>query len=451
MTLQDASARAPNHQASLPLARGQCLVMIDVLRGFALLGILLTNINHFASPEAMHDMPIGAMKPALVGWHERLDMVIIVFKWIFIEGKMRSLFAALFGAGCVMLTSRIEAGSGPGRAAGIYYRRNLWLLIFGLIHGIFIWTGDILFTYSICGLLFLYPFRHLAARKLIISGLVIWFVLGTAGVVLGTNMPAVLRADRVLADARNDAQMHRVLSNEQRLAIGKAERRWINLANSANEHVDQSHAPYLEHVENNLHSIINPWLLYGILDVLGVMLIGMGLIKNGFFAGLVRTRTYALIAVIGYAIAMPLVLIGFVHFRAADYSMASFLLWFGLPYAFTAAAAMLANASLLLVIIKKGWLQPVTRALGAVGRTAFSNYIGTSLICQWLFVWGPYHLYGELEFYQQLYVVAGVWAVNMVASRIWLRYFAFGPLEWIWRSLTYWQVQPLRIRQSNVA
>jgi uncharacterized protein len=85
-------------------------------------------------------------------------------------------------------------------------------------------------------------------------------------------------------------------------------------------------------------------------------------------------------------------------------------------------------------------------ALGAVGRTAFSNYIATSLLCQFVFTWGPWHLYGTLDYYQQIYVVAGVWTLNIVVSTLWLRSFAYGPLEWMWRSLTYWQVQPFRLK-----
>ena len=80
--------------------------------------------------------------------------------------------------------------------------------------------------------------------------------------------------------------------------------------------------------------------------------------------------------------------------------------------------------------------------LQAVGRTAFSNYILTSLACQFYFVWGPWKEYGRLEYYQELYVVGIIWLLNLTLSTWWLRYFAYGPLEWAWRSLTYWKRQP---------
>ncbi len=82
---------------------------------------------------------------------------------------------------------------------------------------------------------------------------------------------------------------------------------------------------------------------------------------------------------------------------------------------------------MLLLIVRNGWLTPLTRNLANVGRTAFSNYILTSLICQMLFVWGPWKLYGTLEYYQQLYVVGGVWIVNFIASALWLRVLRLRP------------------------
>jgi uncharacterized protein len=92
---------------------------------------------------------------------------------------------------------------------------------------------------------------------------------------------------------------------------------------------------------------------------------------------------------------------------------------------------------------------PLQQALAAVGRTALSNYLFTSVVCQFLFKWGPWKLYGALEYYQQVYVVACVWAVNIAASVLWLRLFSFGPLEWLWRSLTYWKLQPLSVERNR--
>jgi uncharacterized protein len=116
-----------------------------------------------------------------------------------------------------------------------------------------------------------------------------------------------------------------------------------------------------------------------------------------------------------------------------------------IPYTTELCAGALANTSLLLLLIRRDRMKTVFRPLAAVGRTAFSNYILTSIICQTVFSWGPWKLFGRLEFYQWYLVVAGVWTFNLVFSSLWLHFFAFGPLEWLWRSLTYWKRQPLRI------
>ena len=119
-----------------------------------------------------------------------------------------------------------------------------------------------------------------------------------------------------------------------------------------------------------------------------------------------------------------------------------------LPYEVTGLGGMIANASVLMLIVRFGLLKPITNALAAVGRTAFSNYIMTSLICQFYFDWGPWKAYGTLEYYQELYVVAAIWILNVAFSVIWLGFFQFGPLEWLWRSLSYWNKQQLRLRHS---
>ncbi len=122
-----------------PVARGERLVALDVLRGVALLGILTVNVEDFAGPESLHDVPMGLARVAFVGWHAHLDLAILTLKWLFVEGEMRAMFAMLFGAGAVLLTERIERRGQPARAADIFLRRNMWLALFGLIHGTLIW------------------------------------------------------------------------------------------------------------------------------------------------------------------------------------------------------------------------------------------------------------------------------------------------------------------------
>jgi uncharacterized protein len=112
-------------------------------------------------------------------------------------------------------------------------------------------------------------------------------------------------------------------------------------------------------------------------------------------------------------------------------------------------AGTLANASILLLLVRSGRLRSFVGHVASVGRTAFSNYILTTVLCQFLFAWGPWKLYGKLEYYQWHIVVAAIWALNLIASSLWLRVFAFGPLEWLWRSLTYWKLQPMLLAKNS--
>jgi len=117
--------------------------------------------------------------------------------------------------------------------------------------------------------------------------------------------------------------------------------------------------------------------------------------------------------------------------------------WLFLTYDLGRVSGMLAIAGLGLFCVKKSLFPRFLGLLAAVGQMALSNYLLTSLLCNILFFWGPWKLYGLPEYYQLYYIVAGVWVVNLLWSALWLRRFQFGPAEWLWRSLTYWKIQPL--------
>ncbi len=432
-----------------PVTRGERLVALDVLRGFALLGILAVNVENFAGPESLHDVPMGLARAAFTGWHAHLDLAILTLKWLFVEGKMRGMFAMLFGAGTVLLTERIERRGRPARAADIFLRRNMWLVLFGLIHGTLIWAGDILFGYGMIGLLFLFPLRHVAPRRLVGFGMAIWLVGGTLGLANFEHAAAVVQDGNQLLAARRVEQAGQVPTSQQRAVLAAASERQRMEPAATAQAVQEGRQGYLASIPGRTAGYL---ALYASVftsgfftEVLGAMMAGMGLYKLGFLSGRRSTRTYLITAIAGYAISMPIVLAGIWHASRLGFTTAAVLEWMDLPYFTETIPATLANASVLLLLIRVGRLRPVLDRLGAVGRTAFSNYILTSLICQFVFAWGPWKLYGKLEYYQYLYVVAAIWALNLIASSFWLRAFAFGPLEWMWRSLTYWKRQTFQL------
>jgi uncharacterized protein len=448
-SINASQARADPGDDITPVSLGQRITALDVLRGFALLGILMMNIEDFSGPEGVHDIPVKTGHPAFVGWHAQLDYALLAFKWLFFEGKMRTLFAMLFGAGIVLLTERFERRGTAGLAADIFSRRNMWLLLFGMLHGTLIWGGDILALYAIDALLFMFPFRHVEPRRLMVLGLALGIAGGMFGMARFFDIPGQLTQEQLRSEGQAALDTHHAPSPAQRDALDAAAKESKKSAHELEESLRTARLPYLQSIGPRTEGFLDALgkvLFSGItLEFGGSMLLGMGLYKIGFFSARLSPRTYVLTATIGYAISAPIVLGGIVLLARHDFSKAAALRWMILPYHVEVFPAAIANTAVVLLLVNEGWLKPVQRALANVGRTAFSNYIGTSLLCQFVFDWGPWKLYGQLEYYQQALAVVTVWTVNLVASALWLRYFAYGPLEWAWRSLTYWRRQPLRL------
>ena len=446
--------RISNEEEAGPLAAPvtavERLPSLDVLRGFALLGILVLNIQDFASPTGiLHDIPLDVV--SRVGTHHTFDVAIMTIQWLFFEGKMRALFSVLFGAGSVLLLERIERRQGEGMAADIFHRRNMWLLLFGLIHGALIWAGDILLIYSLLALLTLYPLRHVAGKYLICTGLVVSLAGGTLGISNAMGLGPALKHAALQESARTAQLQKQKLTTDQASAVEEASATRKEELARLPKAVADGRRSYLQSEPDNASGdagfVALLFTTGWIFEVAGLLIAGMGLYKTGFLSGSLSYKTYWTVVAAGYAISIPTVLIGLHHSRLFGFSDAMTTVWMFLPYGVEQVACMLANASLILLLVKGGALLSVQRALAAVGRTAFTNYIMTSVACQFLFKWGPWKLYGALEFYQDVYVVMGIWTLNVLFSSLWLRFFVFGPLEWLWRSLTYWKRQPwLRIR-----
>lgn len=436
-----------------PVKRKDRISSIDVLRGFALLGILMVNIEDFGGPESLHDIPVGTAKAVFIGPHAHLNLVIFFLKWIFIEGKMRGLFSMLFGAGVVLLTDRIGRRNSSDNAADIFLRRSMWLVALGFLHGTFLWTGDILFAYGFNALFFLYPCRKLKAKTLFIAGTLVWVGLATPGLMrvygsfddigLAWRMSAI-SAEQVAGKALTPEE--KKVQQQWQAAVVK------NTPPSAKDvqaDVIEGRQGYLGFLQNKgakfLEHVGRYESLFGFTETLGPMLIGMALFKCGFLTAELSLGTYLWTAIAGFLIATPLYIVGLSKAYLSNFNFLTLDKWVYSTYYITGEAGTIAIAATLLFIIKSGAARPLLRPFAAVGQTALSNYLLTSFLCQMVFVFGPWKLYGQLEYYQLLYVVFGVWAVNLIVSPLWLREFEFGPCEWLWRSLTYWKLQPMRL------
>jgi uncharacterized protein len=441
-------------RATVPTKRAERISSLDVLRGFSLLGILVVNIENFGGPESLHDIPVGTAKAAFLGPHAHLNLVILFLKWIFIEGKMRGLFAMLFGAGAVLLTNRIERRSSADNAADIFLRRNMWLVALGFLHGAFLWTGDILFVYGFNALFFLYPCRKLKAKTLLIAGTIIWIGLATPGYLRLMGAFDNIKLARQMSAISAEQATGKALTPEEK----KIQQQWDKTAaqNAAPSPKDvdadivEGRQGYWGFLQNKGATFLQNTGQYesafGFTETLGPMLIGMALFKCGFLTAELPLGTYLWTAIAGFLISTPLYIIGLWKAYLSNFYFLVVDKWVYSTYYITQEAGAIAIAAALLFIIKIGIARPLLRPFAAVGQTALSNYLLTSLLCQMVFVFGPWKLYGQLEYFQLLYVVFGVWIVNLVVSPLWLSAFEFGPCEWLWRSLTYWKPQRMRLR-----
>ena len=392
------NSRVPENRATsyAPVATQDRLFTLDVLRGAALLGILLMNIVNFGLPSAAYQ------NPDLWGGNDAPNLAAFAIHWIFFQGKMRGLFSAMFGAGMVIFMERAAARDNSVRAADLYCRRMLWLMAFGIVHSWLIWSGDILYSYALCGLL-LFPLRNLSPKALFITGgaaLLAWqvFISANGFLMLSTRNAAVA--------ARAEEAAGRTLTKEQQ----EARKAW-------------------------------DLPLYG--DVWGMMLIGMGLYKLGVLQGTRSRLFYLRMALIGYGIGVPLNAFTTYAMISSHYEIITIYMA-NMPHQLGRASVALGHAAVLLLLAREIRWRWLTSPLAAVGQTALSNYIATSIICALIFFTPGLGLIGQLQRYQLYFVVAGVWIFNLAWSPWWLRSYFFGPLEWCWRSLTYWRRQPMR-------
>ena len=361
---------------------------------------------------------------------------------------MRALFSMLFGAGVILLTERAEKRGAGVRAADIYTRRNMWLVLFGMLHCYLIWNGDILYFYGVAALMFLFPFRNLRAKTLLWTASVV-LLLNTV-IVQGGQGFGAYHAMQEAQKANVALAHHQTLSESQIDAL----KSWKDVQNSYRPDSKKLYKDIAAHQHGWLSQgadaadafkgeTIGAYAGFG--DWFGLMLLGMGLFRLGFFSLRLSTRTYSLVAVIGLGIAWPLTFWGCWHAWRSGFDMFSTGLALQIPYDLTRVTGALGNAAVLLLLMRAGVFKWLLARVAAVGQMALSNYILTSLTMKTIFVWGAWHWYGYVEYYRLYYAVAAMWVVNLIFSTLWLRYFQFGPIEWCWRSLTYWKRQPMRL------
>ena len=425
-----------------PISSQERMRTLDVLRGAALLGILLMNVLVFGMPFAAYQ------NPNLWGGNEPINLWTLAVHWVFFEGKMRGLFSLMFGAGIVVFIDRALARENSISAADLFCRRMLWLMAFGALHGWLIWHGDILYAYALCGLL-IFPLRNASPRALLVTAALALTLLSAFQIAFGMQSRS-LRNEAVAARAV-EAQGG-TLSEEQK----EAKQEWDEAYNGflpsrekLQEEVDDYRDGYVSafHQRSKIMRKFNfiPAYFPAFADMWAMMLVGMGLFKLGVLQGDRPLAFYLRMAFIGYGIGIPINALSVYGMIDSNFEPIAAWLW-NAPHHLGRVSVALGHVAVLIMLVKQGRLEWLTDRLAAVGQMALSNYIATSIIGVLVFYSPGLGLMGQLQRYQLYFVVVGVWIVNIIWSRWWLRRYRFGPLEWCWRSLTYWQRQPMRVR-----
>lgn len=417
---------------------------LDIARGIALCGILLMNITLFGLPKAYSDPTIygGATGPDLWAW---------ITTSMFFEGTQRGLFSILFGAGMVIMTASLDCSSRP-HAQDIFFRRNLWLVFFGIVHSfLLLWTGEILYYYGATAL-FVYGFRNANPRTLIslaVGSLVIaaaWNGLDTYNALQKHSAFVVADSAKVQGDSLTPDQAEAIEAWQGILKETKPD------SAAVAKEIELYQGSYLSIVAGQArrNTQYQSWWFYRyFFDIWSMMVIGIALFRLGLFSARTPTRVYLLMAGLGYAVGLTTNFFEVRTILENDFSVLSFFRS-GITYDLGRVAMTVGHLGVILLFCRASWGQWLRNALAALGRMAFTNYIMTSIICAIIFYGFGFGLYGELRRHQLYYVVGGIWLFQLIISPWWLSRFRFGPLEYLWRWLTYGEKPRMRGAASAI-
>jgi uncharacterized protein len=428
-----------------PVSQGERIDILDALRGFAILGILLMNIPGFGLPA-----PSG-FDPSVHNEFGTINYKVwYIVQWI-PEGTQRAIFSMLFGAGIILFLSRQEQRVPGMKPAEYFFRRQLWLLVFGLFDiYILLWWGDILFDYACYGFI-MFAFWKLSPKWLL-TGAFICFLLMIAreNLDLYRDKQTIRRGEVIAAMDTTKVKLSEV-QKEQLAAMTefkessqhdkKVKRTETAIRKTTGNYPDV----YKYRTGLYLNHALVKYTYMAVWDVLLFMFLGMAFYKMGVITGKARMGLYWTMAIVGLGLGL---LVSYLRIQPMiNYKFNWFEYTKKIPFeSYTLSRTLRALGILgtLLLLYRSGWVKWLFNLMRAPGQMAFTNYLTQSLICGIIFYGPGFAMFGKLQRYEVYYVVGLIWLLQITWSNIWLRYFYFGPLEWCWRSLTYWKKQPLR-------
>lgn len=399
------------------------ITSIDVLRGFALLGILVMNIMSFAMPSVAYFSPVAYDASIF-------NQIVYGLSHIFADQKFMAIFSMLFGASTLLFVNNtIKKGKRPTL---LFYSRNWWLLIFGGMHFYFLWYGDILFVYALCSF-FLYFMRKIPPKIQITIGLFIYLLP------IATNYLTY----EYVVDELSQAEQQVIIDH------------WNSTESTIQKELDVYRGAYSEHINHRLsmgagsqketEALVSEIKgLSLMLDVFsrafGMMLIGMACFSWSVFSNSLRESTYKKMMIYGLGFGISLSTFGlFLNY------------WYGWDWKYTQFLGKIPNTlatpftafgyiSLIMLWIRTAYINNLQDRLQAIGKTALTCYLLQSVIATFVFYGFGLGLFGYVNRLGQIVLMVVIWGVLLVLCPLWLKRFQYGPVEWFWRSLTYFKI-----------
>jgi len=385
-----------------PTAPDERIVSLDVLRGVAIFGILLINIQSFSMPSPVR------MNPTQYGEFAGVELLVWLASHVLVEQKFIALFSIMFGAGIVLFLESKQDRTYSGYL--LYYRRILLLLLIGLAHAYLLWDGDILVIYALCGL-WVVVFWQAPPRRL--------FAIGAVLIAVPTAL---------------------TLSAAFNIGLSETHDGWVASEAAIQAELDAYRGSWSDGFAERAEAAWSAHTTGFIADsgwrYSGFILWGMALYKSGLLTNDWSKKSYWLVILGGWAVGFTLILAGVWTAFSYDWSGGAGILSWELNNIGALFVAP-AYASLVVVLCARGTGSLIQSACAAVGRTALSNYLFQTVVATTIFYGYGLGLFGHVTRVEQLVIVFGIWILQAVLSVLWLRRFEYGPVEWLWRRATY--------------
>ncbi|TCP54476.1 uncharacterized protein EV586_10494 [Tumebacillus sp. BK434] len=402
-----------------PIQPEQRMMELDVIRGFAILGILIVNMQFFSSAYQY------LSRARMTLWTEEGDKLAKLLIDMLVASKFYTMFSFLFGIGMMIFLERARRKG--RREVPLFLRRISILLVFGLIHAILIWSGDILFEYAVLAFLLVLFYR---ARP--------WFVLSSAFFFL------------FLTPVLNFLGTYQKVTIPLYQASGLGVKLFnpslmLQEANEVYEYGTYG-SQVLQRIADFVYQYGVFWALFPV--VFAMFLFGVYAAKKRIFQNVAEHRT--LIRWIWVGSLFTALFSAFYTNSLAVSSNPQTV-----RYILDQCIRALHNPALcffyvtsILQLMQIDWIRAKTAPFAAVGRMAISNYLMSSLICTTIFYSYGFGLFNKIGPAKGLLISFLIYPLLMVFSIVWLRYFRYGPVEWLWRSLTYGQLQSMRLKRD---